>query len=347
MEDVAPARATVSFDTLLDHLAEVPRENGTAAIHQSAEFLREVLATAGVDVELVPFAAHPYGLRLTGVLALCGALLYARLAASGRHAVALVVAILVPAALVLDLDYGVPIFSWIGSQTQHHVVAHVAARQPARQLLFTAHYDTKTDALDHVERAPVEMAAPLAVLVMVAGALAGLAAARQPRRRRKLELASRIARAVAVVYGLAAFVVYSAGAFVPERSPGALDDGAATAVLVRLAAELAEGPPPARTGVEVVLFSAEEVGVQGSRVFAAERFRDEPALPTLVINLEGIGGSERHAVLGFGAHIPNRPRRRRGRLVVAVRATERVGRHREEAASAAGLATAAPSRLPR
>ena len=69
-------------------------------------------------------------------------------------------------------------------------------------------------------------------------------------------------------------------------------------MLVRVAEELAARPPPTRTEVEVLLLSAEEVGVQGSWAYAARRFAAPPALPTFVVNLEGIGASAELAVLG-------------------------------------------------
>jgi len=44
--------------------------------------------------------------------------------------------------------------------------------------------------------------------------------------------------------------------------------------------------------------SAEEVGVQGSWAYAAQRFAGPPDLPTFLVNLEGIGASADFAVLG-------------------------------------------------
>jgi hypothetical protein len=67
-------------------------------------------------------------------------------------------------------------------------------------------------------------------------------------------------------------------------------------VLVRLADRLA-AEPLARTEIEVWLFPAEEVGVQGSSAYAAARFGAAPALPTSVVNLEGLGASADHAVV--------------------------------------------------
>jgi acetylornithine deacetylase/succinyl-diaminopimelate desuccinylase-like protein len=286
------------WDALLEALAETPRENGSAALHQAASFLSEVLERAGVDVELLAFTACPYQLRLAGVVVLAGALLYARCVRARRPGAALAVAVLVPALLLAQLDYQLPVFSWVGAQTQHHVQVRLPVENPTQRLLLTAHYDSKTDALDHVQRAPVDLLALPAIALMILGALAVGLAPRWQRRRRLLGGIAGAAAVGAVLYGAATFFALSAGALLPTRSPGALDDGGACAVLVRLASALNRAPPLERTEVEIVLFSAEEVGVQGSRDFARRRFGSKPELPTLVVNLEGLGESADHAVLG-------------------------------------------------
>jgi acetylornithine deacetylase/succinyl-diaminopimelate desuccinylase-like protein len=277
------------WDELLARLAELPRENGSAALHRTAAFLHDVFERAGIEVTLVPFAATPYALRLAGVITLGGGLLYWRLMRAGRHGAALATALALPALLLAQLEYQLPVFGWIGGDTQHHVVARLPARSPTQSLLLTAHYDTKTDLLDHAQRAPIERLAAPVLLLMWVGALAA--------RSRRLRVLGSVAAWSAPLYGALAFLVLSAGVFVPQRSPGALDDGASCALLVRLAAQLAEGPELERTQIEVVLFSAEEVGVQGSWVFAAERFGQPPELPSFVLNLEGLGASADHAVL--------------------------------------------------
>jgi acetylornithine deacetylase/succinyl-diaminopimelate desuccinylase-like protein len=282
------------WGVLLQRLAEAPRENGSAALHQTAAFLQQTLADAGLESGALAFTAEPYRLRLAGVFALGAGLLYARAMLAGRRGVALAVALLFPALLVAQLDYGVPVFGWIGAQRQVDVRARLPVEAPARRLVFTAHYDTKTDVLDHVERGPIErLALPVAILMILAPAAAGARL-----RRGRLPWVAPVAAGVAVLYGLAMFVAFSAGAFLSRRSPGALDDGGACALLVRLAESLAAMPPLERTEVQVALLSAEEVGVQGSTHLAADLLAATPALPTFVVNLEGIGASTDHAVLG-------------------------------------------------
>lgn len=282
------------WDDLLPHLAEFPRENGTAALHETARFLHGELVQAGVQTRVIDYVAHPYRLRLAGLLILLGSLLYSALLWKKKPVWALAVALLVPILLIADLDYYVPVFSWIGAQEQPHVEARISPNGTAQQvLLLAAHFDSKTDLLDHVERAPIDLLALPVILLMVAGAIQSF---RAQRRRRR----SRLARGgvvAALVYGVASFAALTGGVFVGERSHGALDDGAACAVLVRLMERLSERPPD-RTEVRALLLSGEEIGVHGSWEYARRHFADEPALPTRVINLELIGATADLAVFG-------------------------------------------------
>ena len=259
-----------TWNELLPRLAEVPRENGTAALHQAANFILERLEASGVDVELVAFTATPWALRLAGVIALAAGLLYFKMMRSGRYGAAIAVTLAIPAILLAELEFHQPVFGWIGAQTQHHVLATLPARAPLQRLIFTAHYDTKTDLFDHIERAPVDFLGPPVVVLMLAGAVAGMAFRR--RKRRWLRVLVTVCAWSGAIYGSFFFLALSSGALIPNRSPGALDDGGACAVLVRLAEELAAAPPLERTDVEVLLLSAEEVGVQGSWMYATDRF---------------------------------------------------------------------------
>jgi Zn-dependent M28 family amino/carboxypeptidase len=99
----------------------------------------------------------------------------------------------------------------------------------------------------------------------------------------------------ALLFGSGTFLVLTGGAFVSRRSHGALDDGGACAVLVRVAQGLAAAPL-ARTSVELALVSGEEIGVLGSRELVRSRYGQRPAGDTFVINLEFIGAASDFAV---------------------------------------------------
>jgi len=110
---------------------------------------------------------------------------------------------------------------------------------------------------------------------------------------------------IAPLYGVAMFAVFTGGAFAARRSPGALDDGAACAVLVRLAERLV-ATPLQRTAVEIVLFSGEEIGVEGSWQYVRERFRLPPGQPTSAVNLEVIGAASTLALVRNEAFVLRR-----------------------------------------
>lgn len=288
---------TSSWDELLAVVAGGPRENGSEALHQAALGLSDFLSQAGLNPELWAYVAQPYRLRAVGVLALVASALYGVLLLRGRAGWALLTAIAAPVIILAELDYYVPIVGWIGAQPQVHVQATVPARQPLQHLILAAHYDSKTDLLDHVERAPVELlGVPVALVMIVAAALA----LRRMRRGDGMATTrlSAVAAGLALINGLALFSTLTAGAFVRERSHGALDDGAACAMIVRLAQNLAAGPQLERTDVTVLLLSGEETGVYGSWVYAGRVFAEPPARPTAVINLEFLGATQDLGVFG-------------------------------------------------
>jgi hypothetical protein len=286
----------MGWDELLAVVAGGARENGTEALQQAAMKLAGFLRQAGLEPQLWAYVAQPYRLRLVGVLALIASLLYAALLLRRRPGWALVAALAAPIVILAELDFYVPIVGWIGSQPQVHVEATVPARHPAQHLILAAHLDSKTDLLDHVERAPAELlGVPVAIVMLIAAAVAMRRARRGAGATTRLSLA---AAALATINGLALFASLTAGAFVTERSHGALDDGGACAVLVRLAQNLAAGEPLERTDVTVLILSGEEIGVYGSWVYAERVFSSPPARPTAVINLEFIGATRELGVFG-------------------------------------------------
>jgi hypothetical protein len=277
----------IGWNQILAVVASGPRENGSEDLQQAALQLSELLRQAGLDPHLLQYMAQPYRLRAVGMFALAGAVLYAVLIWRGRAALALACAIVVPVAVVAELDFYVPIVGWIGAQQQVHVEATLKAPQATQHLIFAAHFDSKTDLLDHVERAPAELLGFPVALVMIIAAVVALWRGAEARRSRL----SMVAAMQAVVNGLALFASISAGALVTERSHGALDDGGACAVLVRLAQRL-KAAPLARTDVTFLLLSGEEIGVYGSWVYAERAFAHPPERPTAVVNLEFIGATE-------------------------------------------------------
>ncbi len=273
------------WDFLMRLLAAGPRENGSAELAETATRLAAYLESLGLEVHLLPFTAHPYSLRITGAVILAITLLYAYSMRRGRPLLALAVALVGPALIILEQDYQVPVFGWPGAGVEHNVEAILPVENPQRRLILAAHYDTKTDLFDHIERMPVDILSLPAIAVLL---LAAAIAARQPSGNRF----TRAAPWLAVLHGFAAFLVYSGGAFVGERSHGALDDGAACAMLAVLAGDLASSGELRNTEVRFLFFAGEEIGRQGATHYAAERFATPPDLPTWAVNFDPLGATD-------------------------------------------------------
>ncbi len=288
---------STDWTSLLQQLASAPRENGSAALDATARYLTDSLRALGWQVENLPFTAHPYEQRIMGVVLLASALLYWWSMRARRFGIASIVALSLPVFVWLHFDHGLPLSFGIGSVTEQNVVARLEVPNPQHHLIFSAHYDTKTDLLDHIMRSPVQVFGLPTSLLMIVIAFGSYVAIRVDRFSVRRRQAATLMAWVALAYGIVSFAVFTGGAFVSKRSPGALDNGAACAVLVRLADELGQTRPE-HTEVELVFFAGEELALQGSEAFVARRATDLAAKKTMVVNLEVLGASKELAVVG-------------------------------------------------
>jgi hypothetical protein len=273
------------WDVLLDRLAAGPRENGSAELESTGRWLAAALDERGFDAERFAFTAYPHEAQLLGVVVLLLCVAYFVLLRRRRFVLAALAALFMPALAVAVVDHGLPALGGMGRTTQHDVIGTLAARAADRRLVLSAHYDTKTEPLDHVGRTPIQVLA-----LPVLGLMLAAPWTRRPRLRAFTAWA-------AVTWGAAVAVAHSAGALLPARSHGALDDGAACAVLLEAAANLAADPPE-RTEVVIALFSAEELGAHGAQAWVQSRFGEGVDLPTACVNFELVGASTSFQVGG-------------------------------------------------
>ena len=115
------------------------------------------------------------------------------------------------------------------------------------------------------------------------------------RRMRQKELPDKLALAgvaLAVIPSGVMTWFLAAGPVLAVPSPGALDNGASVAVLLRLAEDLSARPADAPTTIKLAFFAAEEERGFGSWHFASTLATDAPVL---VINLDNIAASEQLA----------------------------------------------------
>lgn len=291
----APA-AGWDWEALLAPLTTGPRENGSEELLHTARWLAEHLESAGWEVTQHWYTAYPYEQRALGLLLLVGGLSYAACMFRQRYGWAALIAIVLPLIVVAQIDLRVPL-TWFAPFSQPNVVARWPRPDARETLVFSAHFDTKTDLFDHVTRAPIlvfSLPAALLMCVVAAGSFVAHQAGSLSVGRRAL---ARILGWGGAVYSLLLAATFSGGMFLGRRSPGALDDGAACAVLLRLAHVLAQAPPNS-VEVNLVFFSGEEVAAQGAdALLRAWKPSQGQGRPVKVINLDPWGASKDFRVL--------------------------------------------------
>jgi Peptidase family M28 len=271
---------STDWASLIEPLASGPRENGTAQLEHALLFIETQLKASGLAVTSFEYSGHPYRLRIAGLLALVGGSSFAWLLHKKKTPWALLILVITAGSLVLDFDYGLSLFSSVGAVQERHVLALVPSAQPVQsRLIFSSHVDTKTDLFDHVQRAPLDVATPILLLFMFLGCA--------------LKVLRKAAMLSGLTLGLGLFLTLSAGAFLNQRSHGAIDSGAGCMVLLELAQTIGRSPLQ-HTEVQFVFFSGEEVGIEGSEAW----LRSAPLpLKTRVLNLDGVGASASLAFL--------------------------------------------------
>ena len=159
--------------------------------------------------------------------------------------------------------------------------------QPQQEIVICAHYDTKTEVLDHHQRmfflTKLKFGIVLSVLLGIIGPLHQILA-----RSTWGDLIYWVGVFLTVPLLLLSWgfgLHLSLGRFL-EPSQGAVDNGAACAMILGLAERLATSEIPFENQkITLAFFTGEEVNMQGSRAFVRQR---EWHLPAAVLNLEAM-----------------------------------------------------------
>lgn len=278
--------------TALLALFSTPRPNGSKAEAAVRRRLQAWLAARGVPCQTQAFRLYPYFFEALGLwLILSRTLLAAAVWLRwGWPALPLALAGLLGGAL--DWTFGLPLVTWPGARRAENMLAtfEPTVQPAAQEVVLSAHTDSKTELLDHRQRAffvrllPLGMA--LTLLVGLLGLADGVLADTAPAWAKAAHLAAAglSLPLVALAWGLGLNLALGR---LSRPSTGAVDNGAACAVLAGLAQRLATGDLALqRTAVTLAFFTGEEANLQGSRAYV--RSRRWPR-PTLAVNLELLG----------------------------------------------------------
>ena len=180
-------------------------------------------------------------------------------------------------------------------QTARNLVVRFPAPQPRREVILCAHLDSKTELLDHGQREVLlRLGGPAMGLALLAGA--GMAAERLlvvGTASRTVHWLAFLAALPVAVYGLGMGASLVGGRFSRQPSNGAVDNGAAVALLLDLARRLHRGSLSLdHTAVALLFTVGEEAQMQGALAYVGGR--TAWPLPTCAVNLDVVGQDGRY-----------------------------------------------------
>lgn len=281
----------MEYDAILTHLA-VPRPNHSAAVDAISAFLQQTLGAWGIPFQVQAFTLRPHINALVGLALLILALGLALAVIRKKPRVALLAAVALPLILVLEFEFFTPVVSWMVTKPGQNIIMNFPAPDAVREIIFTAHYDSKTDFFDHIQRERIYRWIPHASvlgLVLAFGTLV-LKRFRRLDKRAVHLIGSGLAVGLVVYWGLVG-IGFGGYLFLKRASPGAVDNGVSVTELLFLAKGIHDHTvPTGRSNVTIVLTGGEEILLQGAQAYV-DRFivPQKHRLPTLLVNLDVVG----------------------------------------------------------
>jgi hypothetical protein len=234
-------------------------------------------------------------MELLGLWLLLGGLLLPLAALLRRGWVGLVLALLIVIVPLLEVRFLRPTVTALVRRPARNVVAHFSPEHPRQEVILCAHLDSKTELLDHYQRRVlVRLSVPAIVLVLISGTLITLERLLPMGTTRQVVYWLALLSALpGTVYGLGMGANLVGGRFSRSPSSGAVDNGAAVAVLLELADRLQRGAFSLDATAVTLLFTAgEEAQMQGALAYvdsACDKARAGAPTPTFAVNLEVLG----------------------------------------------------------
>lgn len=262
-------------------ILSVPRPNGSAAERATARALKDWLDRRGISYRVQAFRLYPYFFECVGLwLILSRSLLAVAVWARwGWWTLPIALVGLLGGALDVALHW--PLVTWPGARRGENLLVEFEPPGARREIILSAHYDSKTELLDHCQRAYLFRYMNLGILLTLLLGLWGPLDA---------WLVSGAIHWIGVLLTIPLLLLaWGMGLHLSlgrtlKPSQGAVDNGAACAILLGLAGKLSKGESlPPETKITLALFAGEEVNMQGSRAYVKSRAWP---LPASALNLE-------------------------------------------------------------
>ena len=284
------------YQELMDILS-TPRPNGSRGERETRQRLKSWLDQRGIPYRVQTFSHDPYFFEAIGLWLIVSRTLLALAIWLRWGWPALAIALVSLPGGLLDMALHLPCVSWMGRCKGENILIEFGpggdGKAACQELLLTAHYDSKTELLDHVQRMIFLRGLPLGILLtLLLGALG-------PADRLLLATGSPWAQATYIACVLLClpllFLAWGLGLNLSlgrlvKPSQGAVDNGTACAILLGLAqrlqvAERRGAAPLQHTRLTLALFTGEEVNLQGSRAYVQSRLWP---LPAVAVNMEAM-----------------------------------------------------------
>ena len=262
-------------------LLSVPRPNGGAAEQETARSLKDWLERYSIAYRIQTFRFYPYFFECVGLWLILSRTLLAVGIWNRWGWLTFPIALISLLGGTLDVILNLPLVSWPGMQQGENIIVVFEPKKASQEIIFSAHYDSKTELLDHRQRMFLFRYMNLGIgLTLLLGMWGPLDAWLMSEPLHWLGVFQTIPMLV-LAWGMGLHL--SLGRAL-QPSQGAVDNGAACAILLGLAEKLSKSESlPSDTKITLALFTGEEVNMQGSRAYV--KSRDWP-LPTIVLNLE-------------------------------------------------------------
>jgi hypothetical protein len=276
------------FSTLLTILS-LPRANGSRALKATCLALCNWLSERNIRHRLQKIRYFPYYFEALGIgLLVSQVVLTLSIWLEWGAATLLTSAITLLLAITEGVGWSPLSKPQLGAG--ENILIEFPAADARQELVLSAHYDTKTELLDHVKRAALFRYLPIGVGVTFVLGLIGLI---EWQYSSSATVVSEPLNALGKLLTIPQLLLLGglglnfAFGRLAEPSRGAVDNGAACAILLAFADRLNSNRLPLQaTSVTICLFTGEEVLAQGARAYVRSR---DWRLPTVALNLEIMG----------------------------------------------------------
>jgi hypothetical protein len=273
--------------TELMQILSKPRPAGSQAESQTLQALQKWLERRGIPHKLHEFQSFPNFWLGIGLWLIFSRSLLVVLVWQRAGWLALAISVLGLLGGLVDVAFNIPLVTWFGAKRGHNLLIEFHTPDARQEILCSAHYDTKTELLDHRQRMFFIRSLPVGIALTLALGILGpldhyLLANNSPAAAWTYSLGMLISLPLLfLAWGLG--LNLTLGRF-RQPSQGAVDNGAACAILLGLAQCVQSGALKlTQTHLILVLFAGEEVNMQGSQAYVREREWPQPAR---ALNLE-------------------------------------------------------------